>query len=374
MTPWTAVRQASLSITNSQSLLKLMSIESVMPSHHLILCCPLLLPSSIFPASGSFQMSQLFASGGLSIGVSASGPVLLKSIHGWFSLILTGLISLQSKGPSRVFSSTTVRKLQFFNALLSLLSCSHIHTWLLDRLVCQLYLNKTGEKRNRKGDTTQGPAQAGHGGDLKQDRSRPRMGGDGKVERWLESGFGPDPVTGWRWSPEDGGARFWLPLAVPFMEEETRAKQPFGKDAWHSIRAVLHLQYLEVTQVGLNQTGRHLGAWIRARGGGSGWEWRLEFPFYPTVGGPWNDQSCHPPSCTRGPLILFLFFLATSLSLWDLSSSTRDQTWAPGSESTESQPQDHWGIPLLKQDQGSYGPCPPFLLPEFVCGKFLAED
>ena len=67
-------------------------------------------------------------------------------------------------------------------------------------------------------------------------------------------------------------------------------------------------------------------------------------------------------------------FLATSLSLWDLSSSTRDQTWAPGSESTEFQPLDHWGIPLLKQDQGTYGPCAPFLLPEFVCGKFLAKD
>ena len=58
VTPWTAARQASLSITNSQSLLKLMSIESVMPSNHLILCRPLLLPPSIFPASGSFQMSQ----------------------------------------------------------------------------------------------------------------------------------------------------------------------------------------------------------------------------------------------------------------------------------------------------------------------------
>ena len=136
-----------------------------------------------FPASGSFPVSQLFASGGQSVGVSASGPVLLKSIQGWFSLILTGWISLQSKGPSRVFSSTTVRKLQFFNALLSLLSSSHTHTWLLDRLVCQLYLNKTGEKRNRKGDATPGPAQAGDGGDLKQGRSRARMGGDSKVER-----------------------------------------------------------------------------------------------------------------------------------------------------------------------------------------------
>ena len=68
-TPWTAAYQASLSITDSQSLLRLMPIESVMPSNHLILCRPLLLPPSIFPASGSFQMSQFFTSGGQSIGV-----------------------------------------------------------------------------------------------------------------------------------------------------------------------------------------------------------------------------------------------------------------------------------------------------------------
>ena len=71
VTPWTAALQASLSFTISQSLLKLMSIESVMPFNHLVSCCPLLLPS-VFPASGSFLMSWLFASGGQSIGVSAS--------------------------------------------------------------------------------------------------------------------------------------------------------------------------------------------------------------------------------------------------------------------------------------------------------------
>ena len=75
-TPWTTARQASLSITNSWSLLKLMSIESMMPSSHLILCRSLLLLPSSFPASGSFPMSQLFASGGQSIGVSASTSVL----------------------------------------------------------------------------------------------------------------------------------------------------------------------------------------------------------------------------------------------------------------------------------------------------------
>ena len=80
-TPWTAARQASLSIINSWSLLKLMFIESVMPSNHLILCCPLLLQPSIFPRSGSFLMSQFFASGGQSIGVSASALVLPMNIQ-----------------------------------------------------------------------------------------------------------------------------------------------------------------------------------------------------------------------------------------------------------------------------------------------------
>ena len=75
-TPLTTACQASLSITNSRSLLKLISIESVMPSNHLILCCPLLLPHQSFSASGSFQMSQFFTSGGQSIGVSASTSVL----------------------------------------------------------------------------------------------------------------------------------------------------------------------------------------------------------------------------------------------------------------------------------------------------------
>ena len=71
-TPWTTEHQASLSITNSQSLPKLMSTESMMPSNYLILCCPLLFRLQSFPASGSFQMSQLFASGGQNTGVSAS--------------------------------------------------------------------------------------------------------------------------------------------------------------------------------------------------------------------------------------------------------------------------------------------------------------
>ena len=78
-TPWTTVHQDSLSITNSRGLLKFMSVESVMPSKHLILCHPLLLLPSIFPASGSFPVSRLFASGGQIIGASASASSLPRS-------------------------------------------------------------------------------------------------------------------------------------------------------------------------------------------------------------------------------------------------------------------------------------------------------
>ena len=108
-TPWTAVCQASLSITNSWSLLKLMSIESMMSSNHLILCHPLLLLPSIFPS-----MSQLFTSGGQSTGASASASVLPVNIQGGFPFGWTGWISLLSKGLPRVFSNTAVQKHQFF--------------------------------------------------------------------------------------------------------------------------------------------------------------------------------------------------------------------------------------------------------------------
>ena len=106
------------------SLLKLMSIESVMPSNPLILCHPLLLLSQSFPASVSFPMSQLFASGGQSTGASASASVLPMNIQDWFPLGLTSWISLQSKGLSRVFSNTTILKHQFFGAQPSLWSNS----------------------------------------------------------------------------------------------------------------------------------------------------------------------------------------------------------------------------------------------------------
>ena len=104
-------------------------------------CHPTILSSVIpfssclqsFPASGSFPMSWLFASGGQSIGASTSASVLPMNIQGWFPLGLTGLISLQTKGLSRVFSNTTIQKHQFFSAQPSLWSNSHIHTWLLEK-------------------------------------------------------------------------------------------------------------------------------------------------------------------------------------------------------------------------------------------------
>ena len=132
-TPWTAARQASLSNTNSWSLLKLMSIKSVMPSNHLIFCHPLLLLPSIFPSIRVFYNGQFFASNGQSMGASTSSSVFPMNIQDWFPLGLTGLISLQSKGLPRVFSNTTVQKHQFFGTQLSLWSNSHIHTWLLEK-------------------------------------------------------------------------------------------------------------------------------------------------------------------------------------------------------------------------------------------------
>ena len=85
------------------------------------------------PASGSFPMSQLFISGGQSIGVSVSASVFPMNIQGWFPLGLTGWVSLQSKRLSRVFSNITVQKHRVFGAQPSLWSNSHIHTWLLKK-------------------------------------------------------------------------------------------------------------------------------------------------------------------------------------------------------------------------------------------------
>ena len=130
-TPWTVAHQASLSITNSRSLPKLMSTESVMPSNHLILCRPLLLLPSIFPNIRVFSNES--ASGGQNTGVSASTSVLPMNTQDWFPLGWTGWISWQPKGLSRVFSNTTVQKHQFFDTQHSSQSNSHIHTWLWEK-------------------------------------------------------------------------------------------------------------------------------------------------------------------------------------------------------------------------------------------------
>ena len=118
-TPWTAAHQASLSITNTQSLLKLMSIESVMPSNHLTLC-PLLLLPSVFPSIRVFSNESALRIRWWSIGVSASASVLPINIQDWFPLRWTGWISLQSKGLSRVFPKTAVQKHQFCSTKVSL--------------------------------------------------------------------------------------------------------------------------------------------------------------------------------------------------------------------------------------------------------------
>ena len=109
-TPWTTACQASLSITNSQSLPKLMSIELVKPSNHLMLCCLFSSCLQSFPASGSFQMSQLFTSGSQSIGVSASTSVFPMNTQDWFSLGWTGWIPCsprdsQESSPTPQFKS-----------------------------------------------------------------------------------------------------------------------------------------------------------------------------------------------------------------------------------------------------------------------------
>ena len=128
VTPWTAAHQASLSITNTWSLLKLLSIELVMPSNHLILCHPLLLLPSIFPSIRVFPNESLlcirwpkYCSFSFSISASNEYSELISYLG------LTGLI-LQSKGLSRVFSNTTLQKHQFFGSQLSLWSNSHIYT------------------------------------------------------------------------------------------------------------------------------------------------------------------------------------------------------------------------------------------------------
>ena len=133
VTPWTATRQASLSFTisgvcSNSCPLRQWCHPAISSSVTLFSSC-----LQSFPASRSFPMSQFFPSGGQSTGASASASVLPMNIQDWFPLGLTGLISLQSKGLSRVFSNTTVQKHQFFGTQPSLWSKLHICTWLLEK-------------------------------------------------------------------------------------------------------------------------------------------------------------------------------------------------------------------------------------------------
>ena len=125
-TQWTAAHQASLSITNPLSLLRLMLTESMMPSNHLIHCYTLLFMPSIFPSIQDFSSELALSIGLPKYWVSALASVLPMNIQGWFLLRLTGLTSLLPKGLSIIFSSTTFQKHCFFATELSLWSNSHI--------------------------------------------------------------------------------------------------------------------------------------------------------------------------------------------------------------------------------------------------------
>ena len=139
VTSWTAIHRASLPFTISWSLLKLISTESVMPSNRLILCHYHLLLLSIFPSIRIFSNESALLIRWPEYWASALASVLPMNIQGWFPLGLAGLISLLSKGLSRVFSSTTIQKHQFFSAQPSLWSKSHIHAGLLGKLSLWLY-------------------------------------------------------------------------------------------------------------------------------------------------------------------------------------------------------------------------------------------
>ena len=132
-TPGTAARQASLSMTNSQSPPKPMSIKLMMPSNHLILCCPRLLLPSIFPSIRVFSSESTvhmrwpnYWSFSFNISPSNEHPGLISFRINWLDL-------LESKGLSRVFSNTTVQKHQFFSSQPSSQSKSHLHTWPLEK-------------------------------------------------------------------------------------------------------------------------------------------------------------------------------------------------------------------------------------------------
>ena len=146
VTPWTAACQDTLSITNTWTMLKLMSIESVMPSNHLSHCHPLLLLPSIFPSIRVFSNESVLCIRWPSIAASASASVLPMNIPSWFLLGWTGLISLHSTECARVSSNTTDQKYQFFSAQPSLYSNSQFLTWLLEKPY--LCLGRTCQQSN----------------------------------------------------------------------------------------------------------------------------------------------------------------------------------------------------------------------------------
>ena len=136
---YTATCKVPLSFTISQSVLKVMSTESMMLSNHLILCHSLFIFPCLSQHQGLFQWVSSSPPGGQSIGASASASVFPMNIQWWFPLVLTGLISLLSKWLSRVFSNTTIQKYQFFSTQISLWSNSHICTWILEKPELWLY-------------------------------------------------------------------------------------------------------------------------------------------------------------------------------------------------------------------------------------------
>ena len=143
VTPWTVAHQASLSIHNSWSLLKLMSIKSVIPSNLSSSVIPFSSCLQSFPASGSFPVSQFFTPGSQSIGASASASVLPMNIQGWFPLGLTGLISLQHKGLSKVFSISSISSI-FSISRENLSSCVLWHVY------CDVHINTPCNSRTEK--------------------------------------------------------------------------------------------------------------------------------------------------------------------------------------------------------------------------------
>ena len=139
VTPWAAACQASLCFTISQSLPRLMPIESVMPSNRLILCHPLLLLPLIFPSIRVFSSESTLGIRWPKYWIFSLSVSPSNENSGLISIRIDGFDPLQSKGLSRVFSNTTVPKHEFFSSQPSLWSSCHMHTWLLEKPLLWLY-------------------------------------------------------------------------------------------------------------------------------------------------------------------------------------------------------------------------------------------